>query len=107
MENNPTTRKSWLANNLDACSLVLGILGTALPIIAGTIYDGQGSGPAYREIFWSIIAAGICLILGFVFAVRGLKTARKKLAIAGIIVCVLSSMFWLFVFGTWLIFVFY
>jgi|WetSurMetagenome_2_1015567.scaffolds.fasta_scaffold371103_2 hypothetical protein len=93
--------RSWIT------SLILGIIGAAIPCIVGTIYDNRGSGPIYREIIWSVIASGVLILFGLFLGIRGQKKTGNKLFIISIIICVLSMLFWLYVFGTWIIFVYF
>jgi uncharacterized membrane protein YbaN (DUF454 family) len=103
VNNNSNTTKPKLVNNQAIYSIILGIIGVAVPCIAATLYGGH-AGWVYRGYPGCIIVTGICVTLGLFFGIRGLKST-KKLAIIGIIVCSISLVFWMYFSLNWLYFI--
>jgi len=83
-------------------SLILGIISAILPYI---IWVWQGTGLRFGSAWvflLGMLVAVICAILGLRFGIKGLKSTRRKLAIAGIAVCTISLLWWMYFFGVWL-----
>ena len=55
-----------------------------------------------RVFLLGMIVAAICAIIGLIWGIKGLKSTRKRLAIAGITVCTISLPFWMYNFLVWL-----
>ncbi|MFC2049795.1 hypothetical protein ACFLTN_01290 [Chloroflexota bacterium] len=104
-------------------SLILGIISIVLPYIIiiwqagvvtgvpvwviGTLGDllwlGTGLGGGSAKVFLlCMIVAGMCAVFGLIFGIQGLKSTRRKLAIAGITVCTISLLLWKLLFLVWL-----
>jgi hypothetical protein len=88
-------------------SLILGFISAILPVIVIDLSDGHGSGPMYREYPICIAISGIGIILGLIFGFGGLKSVRKKVALAGVIICVMCALWWIVFTGSWIIWMIY
>jgi MFS family permease len=102
MNNNSNTQQPKLILQKAAyslTSLILGIISIILPLIL--IWYGVNFVPSLVFLL-DIIVAGICAIVGLTFGIKGLKSTRKKLAIAGIVVCAISLLFLVFMSLVWL-----
>ena len=104
MSNTSVHRQSELIIKKAAYSLILGIISIILPyiiviwqavVIGGTwrrlLWYGTGLGGGSSKLFLlGMVIAWICAIVGLIFGIKGLKSTKRKLAIAGIIICTIS-----------------
>jgi hypothetical protein len=99
MANNRSNPKSEMGLRNVAISLILGIISIVLPFIL----IGYGVNYVPGRVFLLVMfVAGICAIFGLNFGIKGLKSIRRKLAIVGIAVCVISLLFWMYLLLGWL-----
>ena len=103
MMGNSSPKQPSLIRYQAVYSIILGIIGVAVPCVAPTLYGGH-AGWVYQGYPGCIIVTGICVILGLFFGIRGLKST-KKLATIAIIVCSISLAFWMYFSLYWLYFI--
>jgi uncharacterized membrane protein len=111
MSNSSNIQQSKPITKRAIYSLVLGIISIVLPYViivyqAGVdnvtlrnlLWYGTGLGGGSSRLFLlGIVIAWICAIVGLIFGIKGLKSTKRKLAIAGITICTISllSLMWL------------
>jgi hypothetical protein len=102
MNDNLNTKQSKLTLKKTIYSLILGLISITLPFII-LFWQGTGISSGSAEIFLlGMIITGTLAIVGLIFGIKGLKSTRRKLAIAGIVICSISVLFWMYLSLTWL-----
>ena len=100
MNSNSDTQQPKLILQKTTYSLVLGIIGMILPFIRIWRLANYISA---LEFLLTFIVAMICTILGLTLGIKGLKSNRKNLAIAGIAVCAVVLLFWMYLLIVWIV----
>lgn len=90
MSNNSNAKQSKPIFPETPYSLLLGIISIILPFIIIAWHGGWLTPGSALDFLLGVIVAGICAILGLTFGIKGLKSTRRKLAIAGIAVCAIG-----------------
>jgi len=99
MSNSSNTQQSKLILKKTAYSLILGVISVILPLIL--IWYGVNFVPG-RVFLLVMLIAGACAIVGLIFGIKGLKSTRRRLAIVGIAICLISLLFWMYLSLGWL-----
>ena len=96
MNNSSNRKRSKPTIQKATYSLILGIISVILQPYWVSFYGiDLGSGLAFPL---RMVIALICAIVGLNFGVQGLKSPRRKLAIAGIAICAISLLCWIYLF---------
>ena len=117
MSNSSNSQQSKPTIQKATYSLILGIISIVLPYIiivyqAGVdsetlgklLWYGAGLGGGSAKLFLlGMAVAWICAIVGLNFGIQGLKSTRRKLAIAGITICTFSLLSWTGLLLVWLV----
>ena len=90
----PILQKATHSLILGIISMILFFILTLIPALIPGFFWIPGD---LAMLLFSIVF-GMCAIIGLIFGIKGLKSTRGRLAIAGIAVCAISLLFWMFVF---------
>ena len=90
MTSDSNTKQPKPVRHQTVYSIILGVISIILPYII-IIIQGTGTSHGSALLFlFSMLLALACAIVGLIFGTKGLKSTRRKLAVAGIVLCAIG-----------------